>query len=435
MIGTLSESAPQDALESSSLQTPPWNPRPNQVEPSGDWRYWLVMAGRGFGKTRLGAETIRRWVMEEGARSIALVGATADEVRQVMVEGVSGLLAIHPPHERPRYEPSKKRLTWPNGAVAYLYSARAYEKLRGPEFDAAWIDELAKFEYGELLFQNLNLALRLGRRPKMVITTTPRARPLMKRLLGYAKKGSLVLTTGTTYDNTEHLSAAALEEYQSTFAGTRFEAQEILGQLVEDDEGTLWKQDVIDTFRVKEVEVPLKRVVVAVDPAATHNPESDETGLVVAALGTDNQAYILEDLSGRYPAREWTKRAVAAYERHKADGIIYEQNIGGDAVGDLIQTFLAGANVIPVMARRSKITRAEPIAALYEKGRVHHVGSDLKHLEKQMTTYIPGVSESSPDRMDALVWALSELMLGQHKAQPPPNLWRRLGKGIMPFGP
>ncbi len=382
--------------------------RPNQKIPDGDWRIWLILAGRGFGKTRTGAETIRQWALSHQARRIALIGDTQEDVRDIMIEGESGLLAIHSPDERPHYEPSKRRLTWKNGTIATAYSAENYEQLRGPQFDHAWIDEFAKFREIEKVWQQIHFALRLGPNPRMVITTTPRPLPLLQQLVSQAGH-EIVLTRGTTFENQANLSSTFINTMQQSFSGTRLGAQELLGEIIDVHEGALWTPALLDQHRAFEIP-ELKRIIIGIDPAVTHHSESDETGIIVVGLGVNHHAYVLEDLSGRYPAITWGKIVCEAYHRWHADRVVAEVNKGGDLVETLLRSIDPTISYQGVHASRGKYTRAEPIAAFYEQGKVHHARQGLKLLEDQMCKFLPGMS-TSPDRVDALVWALTAALL------------------------
>ncbi len=381
--------------------------RPSQRLPQGDWYAWLILAGRGFGKTRTGAETIRSWVLSGQARRIALIGATEDEVRQIMIEGESGLLSVHAPEERPYYLPSRKLLVWPNGACARIFSGARPDQLRGPQFDGAWIDELAKFPEPEALWQQLNFSLRLGKSPKVIITTTPRPIKLLKTFLEREGR-DVVVTRGNSFENRENLSPTFLKMMEETYAGTRLGAQELYGEILESVEGALWRYDQMEDARTERAP-ELARIVVAVDPAVTAGEASDETGLVVAGLSEEGKYYVLEDGSGRHPPLKWAKLAVDLYKKHKADRIIAEVNQGGDLVQTMIRSLGADISFQSVRATRGKFTRAEPVAALYEQGLVHHVGAaGFPELEEQLCSYVPG-KPPSPDRLDALVWALTAL--------------------------
>ena len=384
--------------------------REKQRAPSGDWRIWLILAGRGFGKTRTGAETVRGWIESGTYGRLHLVGPTASDVRDVMVEGESGILNVSPPDWRPNYEPSKRRLTWPNGATATLFSADEPDRLRGPQCEGFWADELAAWRYPEA-WDQLMFGLRLGTDPRGIVTTTPRPTAIVRDLV---KKGTTEITTGTTYENRANLAAAFFESIISKYEGTRLGRQELLAEILDDVPGALWTWAMIEAARspIPADALPYKRVVVAIDPAVSAGEDSDETGIVVAAEGADGRGYVLADASGRYSPNEWGKEAVALYKRFEADRIVAEVNNGGDLVESVIRTVDKDAPYKAVRASRGKRTRAEPIAALYEQGKVtHDTAASLATLEDQMATW-DAESSDSPDRMDALVWALSELMLG-----------------------
>ena len=382
--------------------------RPSQLAPEGAWRVWLLLAGRGFGKTRTGAEWVRAAAESDAARRIALVAPTARDARLVMVEGASGLLAIAPDAQRPVYEASKAQLAWPSGAVATLFSADEPDRLRGPQFDAAWCDELAAWRYPQA-WDMLMMALRLGRHPRVVATTTPKPVKLIRQLLAAP---DCVVTRGTTRENADNLAPGFLAAMLQQYEGTRLGRQELEAELLDDMPGALWSRDAIERARVAELPV-LRRVVVAIDPAASSGASADETGIVVAALGEDGQGYVVADISGRYRPHDWAARAIDAYHAHRADRIVAEVNNGGAMVEATLRVIDAGVAYKAVHASRGKLARAEPVAALYEQGRVHHLGA-FPALEDQMCAFTGGpLSYSgSPDRVDALVWALSELMLG-----------------------
>lgn len=400
--------------------------RLEQCIPEGDWRTWMIMAGRGFGKTRTGAETIRKWVRDGKATRIALVAETISDAREIMVEGESGILAITPAKERPTFEPSKRKLTWPNGAVAYLYSSENYEQLRGPQFDGAWVDELAKFRYAQETWDQLQLGLRLGEKPQVIVTTTPKPTSLIKHL---RNSSDVVTTTGTTFDNAANLSPNFLEHLKKRYEGTKLGAQEIYAEILEDTQGALFERELIRYNQPPSAgndnnhtqDFSFKRVVVGIDPAVTNESYSDETGIVVAGITHDNTAYVLEDLSGKYSPGEWSKRAVDAYHRWKADRIVAEVNKGGDLVERVVRSCYPDVSYKSVRATRGKALRAEPIAALYEQKRVFHLRPFLE-LERQMCSYVPGVTSKSPDRIDALVWSLTELLLDQ-QGETIPKVW------------
>lgn len=356
--------------------------------------------------TRVGAEWVRMMVETGAARRIALVGRTAADVREVMVDGESGLLSICPPWNRPTYQPSRRRLTWANGAVALTYSGDKPDQLRGPQHDAAWADELAAWRF-DAAWHNLMMGLRLGTHPRAVVTTTPRPTRLIRDLL---IDPDAVITRGTTYDNAANLAPSALTTLIRQYGGTRLGAQELEARLIDEPAGALWRRAWLeaDGFRIREAPA-LRRIVVAVDPAVTGGAESDETGIIAAGVGEDGHGYVLDDLSLRTTPDGWARAAVGLYRRRGADRLIAEANNGGDLVAHTLATVDRRIPVQLVHASRGKAARAEPIAALYEQGRVHHVGA-FAALEDQMCTWSP-TAGGSPDRVDALTWALTALLL------------------------
>jgi predicted phage terminase large subunit-like protein len=378
--------------------------RPNQLPPAGNWRVWLVMAGRGFGKTRIGGEWCIDQIRHHGAKRIALVARGASDSRDVMIEGESGLMAISPPDFRPHYEPSKRRLTWPNGAIATTFGADEPNLLRGPQFDAAWCDEIATWRYPEA-WDNLMLGLRLGLDPRCVATTTPRPVKLVRSLVALP---TTHVTRGSTYDNLENLAPAFAEDIIRQYEGTRLGRQELGGELLEDIEGALWQYQWIDDTRVG-VAPEMARIVVAVDPAATHGEDADFTGIVVAGLGVAGAYFVLRADQYRLSPSGWASRSVAAYEEFSADRIIAEINNGGEMVEHTIRQVRRDVPVKVIHASRGKVIRAEPIAALYEQGRVHHVGT-FPALEDQMCAF--PVANEHDDLVDATVYALTELAEG-----------------------
>lgn len=346
-------------------------------------------------------------VAAKQARHIALVAPTALDARSVMVEGESGLLSIGPPHERPCYEPSLHRLTWPNGAVATLFSADEPNRLRGPQHDLAWCDELAAWRYPQA-WDMLMFGLRLGPDPRVVVTTTPRPIRLIRGLLADPK---VAVTRGRTAENRDNLAPAFLEQIIRRYEGTRLGRQELDGELLDDMPGALWTHALIDGARVTEAP-DLARVVVAIDPAVSSHEGSDETGIVVAGRGHDGHGYVLADVSGHYAPAEWARRAIALYAEHEADRIVAEVNNGGEMVEATLRVVDPNVPFTAVHASHGKVARAEPVAALYEQGRVHHLGA-LPQLEDQMCAFTSDgdAGGGSPDRVDALVWALTELLL------------------------
>jgi len=376
--------------------------RPNQLAPEGDWTAWVVLAGRGFGKSRSGAEWVRSQIENTGVMRAALVARTAADVRDVMVEGESGILAVCPPWNRPKYEPSKRRLTWPNGAIATTYTGDEPDLLRGPQHEIAWCDELAAWRYPEA-FDQLRFGLRLGKRPRVCVTTTPQPVKHLKELL--AEPGT-VITRGSTYENRSNLAPAFFEQVIRKYEGTRLGRQELMAEILDDADGALWSRDMIDSARVRQAP-EMARIVIGVDPAVTSGEESDETGIIVAGHGQDGEFYVMDDLTCRLSPDGWARRVVSAYDEYGAERIVAEVNNGGDFVEHVIRTIKPRISYRAVRATRGKFVRAEPIAALYEQGRVHHVGA-FGTLEDQMCSFVPD-SNKSPDHLDALVWALTEL--------------------------
>jgi len=365
------------------------------------------MAGRGYGKTRIGAEWVIDQVQNYGRRRIALVAETVSDARDVMVEGESGILAYSPPWFKPIYEPSKRRLTWPNGARATTYTAEKPDQLRGPQHDAAWVDELAKWQFAKEAWDQLLFGLRSGNNPRAVITTTPRPIPLIKELIG----DPLCRTTrGSTRENEANLARQFLEAILKKYQGTRLGRQELEAEILDDAPGSLWKRERLE--RLREAKPPgFVRIVVAIDPSVSSDSAEAETGIVAAGLGTDGLGYVLADASLERPTPEqWGSESIATYRKLKADRIIGEANNGGDLVEANIRAVDKNVSFKKVHAARGKQARAEPISSLYEQGRIKHVGM-FPLLEDQMCQWEPGVSTWSPNRVDALVWALTELML------------------------
>jgi predicted phage terminase large subunit-like protein len=383
--------------------------RPEQLPPTGDWTTWLFCAGRGAGKTRAGSEWVRSITSKTGR--LALVGATAADVRDVMVEGESGILAICPDRDRPTYEPSKRRLIWASGAIATMYSSEEPDRLRGPQHGAAWCDELGAWRNAEETWSMLQFGLRIGTKPRQLVTTTPRPIKLLRELL--ARDGQDVrVTRGSTYDNRANLAPSFFSQIVRQYEGTRLGRQELNAEILEDVQGALWTREMIEAARVKPENMPeMQRIVVAIDPAVSVSEDSDETGIIVAGKGVDGRAYVLADLSGKFSPSEWASIATNAFHRWRADRIIAESNQGGAMVESTIRVVDPNTPVTLVHASRGKIVRAEPVSALYEQKRVSHAGV-FPDLEDQLCSFSPG-SKDSPDRLDALVYALTELALGE----------------------
>ncbi len=390
--------------------------REDQLPPTGNWTTWMILGGRGAGKTRAGAEWVRGMALgkppfaSEPASRIALIGETIADVREVMIEGVSGLLSIHPRSERPDWLPSRRRLTWPNGSIAQVFSAEDPEGLRGPQFHAAWADELAKWRYAEETWDMLQFGLRLGRQPRQIVTTTPRPIPLLKRLMD---EPGTVLSRAATRANAANLAPGFLDRIVGRYADTRLGRQELDGELIEDRQDALWHRQQMDVLRVSSAP-ELTRIVVAVDPPASSTKRADACGIIVAGICANGVAYVLKDSTLReVRPTEWASKAAGLMRRYEADALVVEVNQGGEMVETVIREVDPLIPVKPVRATRGKWVRAEPVAALYEQGRVRHVGG-FADLEDEMCDFgLNGLSSGkSPDRMDALVWALTALMLG-----------------------
>lgn len=399
--------------------------RSTQQTPPGNWVVWLNLSGRGAGKTRTGAETIRRWANElpPGSR-ISLVGETAADARDVLVEGESGILSISPRWNRPRYYSSKRRVEWPNGTYALLFSGDDPDQLRGPQCHKAWVDELAKYRYAQETWDNLELGLRLGSNPQVVVTTTPRPIKLIKNLL---KDRDTHVTIESTYANIANLPERFIQRIIRKYEGTRLGRQELHAEVLDDVVGALWTLAMFDRSRwPRDKPVPpLRRVVVAIDPSGTMRENVSETGIVVAGVGPcrckgaiEEHGFVLEDLTGPYSPEQWGTLAVRAYGHWRADAIVGEVNYGGDMVEANVRAIDRTVKFVKVHATRGKFRRAEPISSLYEQGRVHHVGS-FSQMEDQMCTWTAEddakPKQASPNNMDGTVWALTELMINPKK--------------------
>jgi phage terminase large subunit-like protein len=439
--GWLASAAPEvvdefvGGLSDNALLALPWLfefwALPHQLPPEGAWKSWVIMGGRGAGKTRAGAEWVRAQVEGAGpedtgrATRVALMGETEDQTREVMVFGPSGILACSPPDRRPQWEASRNRLVWPNGAVATVYSASNPEALRGPQFDAAWVDELAKWKRGQEAWDMLQFALRLGENPRQVVTTTPRNVGVLKAIL---KNPSTVVTHAPTEANRAHLAASFLEEVRARYGGTSLGRQELGGELLEEADGALWTAAALDAGRIADAP-DFDRIVVAVDPPVTGNSGSDECGILVVGALTkgppqDWRAVVLEDASVRAASPDqWARAALCAMERHGADRLVAEVNQGGDLVESVIRQIDPLVAYRAVRASRGKVARAEPVAALYEQGRVSHLPG-LGALEDQMCQMTQGgyLGKGSPDRVDALVWALTDLLIAPAKGFARPSV-------------
>lgn len=401
--------------------------RPEQRTPSKDFFVWALMAGRGFGKTRTGAEFV--WEEIQALRQkyskvrYAIVGQTPADVRHVMMEGESGLLNVCPPWDRPVYSPSTREAVWPDGTVAFTYSGMEPGQLRGPQHHGGWIDEFSKMRYAQETLDNFLFGLRLGRNPRACATFTPRNIPAVRDLLS---DPDTAVTTGSMLRNLSNLPPKFIRRILRRYEGTRLGQQEIEGRLILKTPGALWTSELLEANRVAAIPCPLKRIAVAVDPGASHtdkeketnlhtddDAELPETGIVCGGLGEDGHVYVFDDVSGNMSPGQWGDTVVDAYQHHRADVVVGELNNGGDMVEHTVHVAAKAKNAlirfVGIRASRGKYTRAEPVAALYEKGKVHHVGN-WPDLEDQMTTWTPG--KKSPDRMDALVWLVYHLLVG-----------------------
>lgn len=405
--------------------------RESQTIPKGDWDIWLIEAGRGFGKTRTGAETVREWV-EQGVMRIALIARTADDARATMIE--EGILTVFPPHQYPKYEPSKRKITFHTGAVARIFTAEEPDIPRGKQQEKAWFDEASSFDNLKEIFDNVMLGLRIGKKPQAIVTTTPKSkkeyREIFKSKRSKYSKYRKVVTHGSSYENAANLSSLFINAVIKPFEGTRKGKQELYGQFLDDATGALWTSALIDRYRAPDVRLDrLTEIVVAIDPSVEYNEDSAECGIVIVARHRNGHAYVLGDWTIHAPpvtkavngedVKGWAQHGVEAFYHFDADVIVGEVNNGGELVEAVIaqvnkeRVKKSPATIVfeSVRASKGKRTRAEPVAMLYDKGIVHHVQSaDLELLEEQMTTWEPG--EDSPDRLDALVWALTYLYLG-----------------------
>ena len=375
--------------------------RKNQLMPEGNWRIWMLLAGRGFGKTRAAAEAIRKLALSGKYKRIVLIANTIEEVKQVMVEGVSGLQNISQDEDGLTYIPSRRELRWKNGTIATLYGAENYQQLRGPQFDLAWVDEFAKFLYPRETFEQLSFALRMGDDPKLILTTTPRPIPFIKELMA---RDDVVTIRGSSLENEKNLSPTFLKHLEY-LKGTRLEAQEIYAEIVEDNPNTLWSwRDIENCYR----DPPhfIDNIVIGVDPAMTSRDNSDETGIIVVGKDFNDRAFVLEDASMRAAPNVWAKKVADLYKKYRARKIILETNAGGELLEQILLREDPSLNIKKVRARESKICRAQPVVILYQKNLVFHA-KQFRELEMEMATYEPG--QKSPDRMDALVWALTDL--------------------------
>ena len=390
--------------------------RPEQLEPEGDWNAWLALAGRGWGKTRAGAEWVRHRI-KKGDKIVHCVAPTKGDVRRVMVEGDSGLLNVCWKGDKtyrgkaigfPVWSPTNNTLTWENGAKAVFFSAEDPERLRGPQAYSAWTDELCAWRNAQETWDMMMFGLRLGRKPQVFITTTPKTTKLLRNIISDPKTH---ISKGSTFDNAANLAGTFLDAVKKTYEGTRLGRQELYAEILDEASGALWSRELLFKCEVDKEDVPpLSRIVVAVDPAVTNKTDSDMTGIIVAGIDQDGIAYVLEDHTDNYSPKEWAEKAIQLYHEHMADRIVAERNQGGDMVRHTLQTEDENVPIKLVHASRGKMARAEPVSALYEQGKVKHV-KGLNELEDQMVQWEPLGSIGSPDRLDAMVWAITDLSL------------------------
>ena len=403
-----------------------WNfwARDNQLAPDNDdWNTWFINAGRGFGKTRSGVEWVREQV-KCGVKRIAAVASTNSDIERVMVKGESGFLSVCWKGDKtyagkkmgfPEWSPTKRTLTWENGAQVQFFSAEEPERLRGPQFELAWCDETAAWNKDMDTWQMLQFCMRLGKHPRIMVTTTPKPTKLIRQIL---KDPKTVVTTGSTFDNSANLADTYLTAVKEQYEGTRLGRQELYAEVLEEAQGALWTTETLEAASIKHADVPdLTRIVVALDPAVTSNAESDMTGIVVAGIDINGIAYVLGDYTDKLSPQGWASKAIELYHRYEADRIVAEVNQGGDLVKTTIHNIDDNVAYKAVRASRGKYARAEPVSALYERGLVKHVsnppdGANLNELETQYRTWEPLGRVGSPDRLDAAVWALTELCLG-----------------------
>ena len=403
--------------------------RPSQEIPEGDWRIWLALAGRGWGKTRVGAETVRIW--SESFPRISLIGRSIGDARDLMIEGISGLLNVFPPWRRCEWVPSRRLIRFPSGAVGHVYTSDEPEGLRGPEHMKVWADELAAWYYPQETWDMMMLGLRQGESPQVLATTTPKPIPLVKELIKRSllekdPKGRVILTKGSTYENEDNLAPEFIAEIVGQYEGTRLGRQELNAEVLEDVPGAFWRSALIDPWRMESIDRSLlRRTVVAIDPAATHGEDSDETGITVAASlascpfphrdrpladglesGKGGCFAVLADGSGRYSPDQWARRALDLFDSWEADRIVGERNNGGEMVEAVIRGIRRNASLKTIHASKGKDARAEPVVALYEQGRVHHIGRFPVLEDQQMVFPVGGGLD---DRVDSLVYDLTEL--------------------------
>jgi len=382
--------------------------RPTQITPSGDWNIWLILAGRGWGKTLTGAYDALIYALKNPKSQVAVVTPTFGDLRRVAFTGISGVMSIVPPEcllegRGQGYNHSASEIRLYNGSKLMGFSATEPDRLRGPQFHRAWCDELAAWRHPEA-FDQLMFALRLGENPQCVITTTPKPQPLLQQLL---KRDDVVTTRGTTFENADNLAESSLSLLKERYEGTTLGRQELYAEIIDKLDGALWSTQLIEKSRVKKLP-DLQKIIVSIDPAVTSGANSDETGITVVGKTENSEYYVLDDQSGKMSPESWGRKAIEMFHKWDADYIVAEVNNGGDLVERLLKTIDSSVKYKSVVATRGKLVRAEPIASLYEQGRVHHMGV-FPELESQMCTYTGERTRPSPDRLDALVWGLTEL--------------------------
>lgn len=401
--------------------------RPEQLPPDGyAWRTWVILAGRGFGKTRTGAEWVISVARANPNARIALIGPTTGDIRDVMVRGESGIIEKSPPSFEPKYEPSKRLLSWPNGAIAQTRTAEEPRRIRGPQFTHAWCDEISTWQYAQEAWDMLRFTMRLkgGQEPpRTIVTTTPQPTSLIRSFVKDAMdpRSGTIITRGSTHANRANLTPSYIEDIERRYMGTRLWQQEVEGAVLEDILGALWRhtEDIAD--RRVDRAPPMRRIVIGVDPAVSTGDDSDLTGIVVVGVCQDRaHGYVLEDISGRYSPLEWAKKVVDAYNRWGADRIVVERNQGGQLVESNLRAVSTFLPITTIHASKGKFSRAEPVATLYQRGLVHHVGVH-DALELELTTYSPQTARKSPDRLDALVYALTDAMLSDQPVHRSPG--------------
>jgi len=415
IISSLTDDEAIDASSDWFLQA-----RREQIAPLWDWFIWIVMAGRGWGKNYSGSNWLVNQHVAKQAKNSAIIAATSADLRRFCVEGPSGILSLAPNWFRPEYKPATSKLIWPDGAITSLFTSEIPDRLRGPNLDKVWCDELAAWRYLDETWEMLQLCLRYGT-PQCLVTTTPRPRKVLKELMKRIRSienptGDVAITSGSTYDNADNLPARFVNEIIAQYKGTKLERQEIFGELLPEFEGALWNYALLDECRIDECPT-LTRIGVGVDPAISSDEGSDLTGILAAGIGPNRHGYVIGEHSLRASPEVWARKVVTVYKELKADFIVAEKNQGGEMVEATIKAVDDSVNVQLVHASRGKITRAEPIAAFYEQHRVHHIGT-FPDLEDEMTLFLPGRLKKSPDRTDALVWVLTELMGGLNLVSP-----------------